>query len=397
MATAGRPVRFLAKSTLFGGPWRPLLSAAGAIPVYRRQDGAGTGRNEEAFASVAAALSRAQAVCLFPEGVSHSTGRLEPLRTGAARMAIAAVDAGVDLNIVAVGINLERKTVFRSRATVAYGSRFGVGRREETSESGSPSERVRELTGEIARHMRELLVEADPDRDAELVERVNRLYRAGRPAAGDAATDLARRKAIAAALVRLRAERPQMYETALIQLRRYDGRLRRFGLSDDALDWEVSGDAALRFLAREVPLAIVLGPLALAAAVVFAAPYAATALASRITRETDVTATAKVVAGAAVYPAWIALISLAAWRTAGPAGGTAAAIGLILLALAGLFAIERERSAWQTARSWLALRGAHRNTRAALQRRRAELGDVIEAINEWMTAPHEPARADHIR
>ena len=46
MATAERPVRFLAKSTLFGTPLRPLLRAAGAIPVYRRQDeGVDTSKN----------------------------------------------------------------------------------------------------------------------------------------------------------------------------------------------------------------------------------------------------------------------------------------------------------------------------------------------------------------
>ena len=37
-ATAGRDVRFLAKSTLFSGPLGPLIASAGAIPVYRKLD-----------------------------------------------------------------------------------------------------------------------------------------------------------------------------------------------------------------------------------------------------------------------------------------------------------------------------------------------------------------------
>src|SRR5215212_2981258 len=94
-ATARRDVRFLAKSTLFDGPLRPLVAGAGAIPVYRKLDqGADTSKNAEAFAAVAAALGRGDAICIFPEGVSHSTGRLVPLRTGAARMALAAERAG---------------------------------------------------------------------------------------------------------------------------------------------------------------------------------------------------------------------------------------------------------------------------------------------------------------
>ena len=81
-------MRFLAKSTLFKGAFGPLMRAAGAIPVYRRQDAADVQRNAESFAAVDAALAGAEAVCIFPEGISHSSGMLEPLRTGAARMAL---------------------------------------------------------------------------------------------------------------------------------------------------------------------------------------------------------------------------------------------------------------------------------------------------------------------
>ena len=89
--TAGRQVRFLAKSTLFrGDPLSLLIRSSGAIPVYRRMDpGADTSRNAEMFSAVEAAFSDGESVCLFPEGVSHDRGRLEPLRTGAARMALA--------------------------------------------------------------------------------------------------------------------------------------------------------------------------------------------------------------------------------------------------------------------------------------------------------------------
>jgi 1-acyl-sn-glycerol-3-phosphate acyltransferase len=86
--TADRDVRFLAKSTLFNSPLRPLLNLAGAIPVYRRRDaGVDTSKNAETFADVERALAAGDAVCVFPEGISHSTGRLVPLRTGAARQA----------------------------------------------------------------------------------------------------------------------------------------------------------------------------------------------------------------------------------------------------------------------------------------------------------------------
>src|SRR5215210_5976412 len=57
---AGRPVRFLAKSTLFSDRlvgW--LVRGAGAIPVYRQQDDpTQLSRNEETFRAVHEAIAR---------------------------------------------------------------------------------------------------------------------------------------------------------------------------------------------------------------------------------------------------------------------------------------------------------------------------------------------------
>jgi glycerol-3-phosphate O-acyltransferase/dihydroxyacetone phosphate acyltransferase len=373
MATAGRPVRFLAKSTLFSGPFAPLVRLAGAVPVYRPKDGAAVKRNTETFAAVDAALDRGEAICIFPEGISHSSGRLEALRTGAARMALSAAARGVDVRIVPVGINLEQKTVFRSAATVAYGEPF------------SPvSTDARHLTGVIADHMRLLIVEADPVADAALVERVERLYRVERPLAEGGST-LERRRAIAEGLDRLRTERPEWYEAGLIQLRRYDSRLERFGLGDRALDWAISGEVAARFALREIPHAIVLLPVCAAALVVFALPYGVTAAAARLSKDMDVTATAKVIAGGIIYGLWTLILAVAAAAAWGTSAGAATLLALPALAVAGLFAIERETAVWRTARSWLALRSARPGTRQALRRHRAELTTLLDQVNDWLT------------
>lgn len=375
MATAGRPVRFLAKSTLFKGPFSPLLRAAAAIPVYRRQDGADVERNEEAFAAVHAALARGEAVCIFPEGISHSSGRLEPLRTGAARIALSASAAGVRVQLVAVGINLEKKTTFRSRATVAYGHPFTVPR----SLAGTRNP-VKEITNLIADHMRRVLIEADPHTEAWIVERVDNLYWSERSVDDDALGTVERKRIIAGTLRRLRTERSGWYEDALVQFRRYDDRLRRFGLHDRALDWNASASEVRAFVLRELPLALLLGPLSALALLIFVVPYTLTAMVSRVVKDMDVTATAKVVAGAVIYGIWTLLLAGVAWNLFGLLAGITTLVGLPALALAGLFAIERETSAWRTARSWLALRGARPRTRAALRRRRAELADVLERI-----------------
>ena len=320
-ATAGRDVRFLAKSTLFEGAFAPVLKGAGAIPVYRRLDqGVDPSRNTETFEAVHRALAEGQAVCIFPEGVSHSAGKLAPLRTGAARMALGAERQRIPVQLVAVGLNFDRKTTFRSRATVLYGRPFSV----EDLATGTADDQiaVRLVTDRIAMQMRRLVVEADPETDAALVTRVERLYAAARGRAASPQERVARRQAIAVGIDRLRRANESKFMEIALRLRRYDQRLRRFRLRDRHLDWDVSMGAAIRFVVREAAAGIILLPLAAAGLALFWVPYQLTGLlARRATSEHDVAATAKVFVGAAVYGVWMILIVGLIWYLAGGLGG----------------------------------------------------------------------------
>jgi glycerol-3-phosphate O-acyltransferase/dihydroxyacetone phosphate acyltransferase len=383
--TADRDVRFLAKSTLFNTPLRPLLNGAGAIPVYRRRDeGVDTAKNAETFAEVERALAAGDAVCVFPEGISHSTGRLVPLRTGAARMALAAVGRGTSLALVPVGLNFDRKTAFRSRVAVVYGHPFSCADLL-TAEEGAA---VRTLTERIAEHMRRLLIEADPEGDAALVGRVDRLYAAARGRPPDPEDRVARRRVIAAGVERLRAKHPEKYEEIFLKLRRYDERLRRFGLRDRHLDWQVSTADAVRFAFREGLLAIPLVPVALAGLIAFAAPYFAThAIARRVTRDADVVATAQLFVGAAAYTVWMALIAVLVGVTAGGLAGVVTFLVLPLVAVAGLLAVERESAVLDTVKAWLLLRRTRVVTGERLRRSRSELADILDEIGSLIPNP----------
>jgi 1-acyl-sn-glycerol-3-phosphate acyltransferase len=393
-ATAGRDVRFLAKSTLFNTPLQPVLRAGGAIPVYRRSDeGVDTSKNAETFAAVAAALADGDAVCLFPEGLSHSKGRLEPLRTGAARMALAAERQGTSVTLVAVGLNFDRKAMFRSRVTVVFGAPFTADDLVPATDPALPAA-VRSLTDRIAAHMRELLIEADPKADAALVDRVDRLYAAARGRNPDPQERVARRRAIASGIERLRATYPDRYDELLLRLRRYDQRLERFGIRDRHLDWQVSRADATRFAIREFFFGLVLLPVAVVGLATFFVPYQLTAIASRIaTRESDVIATAQVIAGTVIYGVWLAALVLAAWLARGPVAAVLMAFVTPLLALAALFAIERESAVIDAVRAWLLLRRASGETRERLRRRRSELADVLDQVHDWMTTAPEIAGA----
>ena len=83
-ATAGRDVRFLAKSTLFEGAFAPVLIAGGAIPVYRRLDqGVDTSKNVETFEAVDRALADGDESASFPRG--SATRPAASFRSGPAR------------------------------------------------------------------------------------------------------------------------------------------------------------------------------------------------------------------------------------------------------------------------------------------------------------------------
>ena len=387
-ATAGRDVRFLAKSVLFQGPLRPLVAGSGAIPVYRRSDeGADVSKNVEAFAAVDRALAAGDAICLFPEGISHSTGRLVTLRTGAARMALTAAHAGVDVTLVAVGLNFERKTTFRSRVTVVYGQPFQCA---DLASHGAQPEAVRALTDRIADRMRRLLIESDAAADRALIERVDRLYAAARDRRSDPHDRVMRRRVIATGIERLRMADPERYDELLLRFRRYDERLRRFGLRDRHLDWQVSTGDAIRFAVRELLAGIVLLPLAAAAFVIFAVPYRLTGYAARsFTREADVAATAKAVAGFLIYTAWLAVLSATFAISSGRAGRGAGLLAfgvLVVMAFGGLFAIERESAVIDAVRAWFLLRRTRDDTRQRLRRQRSELADVLDEVNEWLNS-----------
>jgi glycerol-3-phosphate O-acyltransferase/dihydroxyacetone phosphate acyltransferase len=383
-ATAGRDVRFLAKSTLFDGPLRPLVAGSGAIPVYRKLDqGVDVAKNTETFAAVDAALAASDAICIFPEGVSHSTGRLVPLRTGAARMALSAERAGTRIAMVPVGLNFERKTAFRSRVTVVYGQAFACG---DLSNATAHPDAVRELTDRIAERMRRLLIEAESKTDAAIVDRVDRMYAAARGRGRDPQERVERRRIIAAGIERLRTLDPPRYDELLLRFRRYHERLQRFGFHDRHLDWTVSAGDAARFALREILAALVLLPLAFAALVMFAVPYRLTGYgARRFTREPDVAATAKVVGGFLIYAAWLVILAAGAWWIAGPRAGLVTMLVLPALAVAGLFAIERESAVLDAVRAWFLLTRTKADTRDRLRRRRSELADVLDDVNTWLT------------
>jgi hypothetical protein len=128
-------------------------------------------------------------------------------------------------------------------------------------------------------------------------------------------------------------------------------------------------------------------PLAAAGLAIFWIPYQVTGrLARRATDERDVAATAKVFVGAAVYVAWLVGLVVLVWQVFGGRAAGAAALLLPILAVCGLFAVERESAMIDTARSWLILRRARGQSRARLKQERSEIAGLLDDVYQWLNA-----------
>lgn len=385
--TAGRQVRFLAKSTLFRRhPLSLFVRHSGAVPIYRHMDaGADTRRNAEMFQAVEAALADGETICLFPEGISHEHGRLEPLRTGAARMALSSASTGHPVAIVPVGLNFEHLAAFRSRVTTVFGAPLEYDdllstRGPVDDEAGA----VRHLTDRIRENLRRVMVEADPRRDLPLVARVARLYAVARGMSRAPKDRMVRRHLIADGIEKLRQKDPERLDSLMVLLRRYDASLERFGLRDEDVDRRVTARAVARFILREGLLALFLVPLAVAGLVIFWLPYWATGYVSQWAPDLQSRATWRLIGGFLIFGTWIALLAVGVGTQLGAIAALAVAGGLVALAYAGLMAVGREANVLRTISTFFSLRQTPITTRARLKRQRTALATVLEQVGDWL-------------
>lgn len=166
-----RRVAFLAKHTLFKIPVLGfLIRAVGALPLYRQKDaGADVSKNQQTFTVARELLKSGGAIALFPEGVSHNSPKLLPLKTGTARIALGAVSVGrnpasLDLRVVPVGLFYTNKTTFRSEALLYFGEPFPVLPVElDAADGQAPREAVRELTNKIETALRGVTFNAESE------------------------------------------------------------------------------------------------------------------------------------------------------------------------------------------------------------------------------------------
>jgi 1-acyl-sn-glycerol-3-phosphate acyltransferase len=291
----------VAKSTLWSIPglsW--LLDRAGAVPIVRRKDNAtkDASANADVFDKIATHLGDGGNILIFPEGTSHSEPHLAPLRSGAARMLLAAeARKGVPPTFQAVALEFDARHDFRSRCLVLWGPV-----RKLSDVPGDGEDRVRAATAIMETDLKHLLVEGETHEDRLRITRVAELLATD---AGDrtlgAWSDIGRQVELASRT--LRTVDARIVAQVAQHVDAYYAELERAGL-DDA---QVAGRSEI--LDERVPLSTwrraALAPLAASGFALYAIPYF---LPRWIARKADPDATSTIKLGAAlvVYPLWAA-------------------------------------------------------------------------------------------
>src|SRR2546423_1236234 len=180
LCLAPRRVSFLAKSPLFRMPILGyLVRAMDSLPVYRHQDeGEDVSKNREMFVAARKLLARGGTIGICPEGVSHDEPRLRPIKTGAARIALAAVSTGevANVQIIPAGLYYTSKTKFRSAVLLYFGKPIAVEPVELDIDGNPPRTAVRELSARIECALREVILDAEHEEALQTITRAERIF-----------------------------------------------------------------------------------------------------------------------------------------------------------------------------------------------------------------------------
>jgi glycerol-3-phosphate O-acyltransferase/dihydroxyacetone phosphate acyltransferase len=376
----------VAKAPLFSNPLiGPLLRVIGALPVHRRQDGgAYAGRNDRLFSASTATLGRGDAILIFPEGVSQPEPTLMPLRTGAARMLLAAEAAAAGpVTLLPVGLMFHEPGTFRTGWAL-----IAVGEPVETADCvalarSEPEAAARRLTARLEEALRGLIALVDDRETLRLVGHAERLWLDerdhGTPRAAAARADWRRRAT--------RAYRYLIHHDP-VGIEALRSLVARYVKDEEAAALRTAvglrapgARVVLPYAARQFAMLVGGLPLAVGGLASHAAPYWLTWAAMRLLRPApDVEATYKLVAGVVIYPlAWIVEAGLL-WRWG---GGGALALFVALLIPGGFFALawsERLRRLYRESRALLRLLVDRDLGRHLGERRRAILGEMDRAV-----------------
>jgi 1-acyl-sn-glycerol-3-phosphate acyltransferase len=324
MTALDRRLTVTAKNVLGKNPLlRGLMAGMGVITFHRREDvgkGADRRQNARSLEQCRAVLASGGALCIFPEGVSHSDPQLRVFRLGPARLALDYLHKDGNpggLRIVPVGLLYTAKDRFRSDVWLRFGPPIDVARWVgERPDAGAP-----ELTRTLEERVRDLTLNFATSKESAILSWAAEIVAGGArnppplgtdsPAAGDWFRLLGRLQAGYQSLLRTD---PEVVRSLARRTRRYRARLKRTGIAPDEVYLPMHAGRAVFFLVRELELAVVGAPIGLFGVINHFLPYwAVKTLARKLSTDKDHWASNVVYPGMVIFPICYALQLTAAW------------------------------------------------------------------------------------
>jgi 1-acyl-sn-glycerol-3-phosphate acyltransferase len=228
-----RPIHYLAKAPMFDVPvMGQILKALGMIPAFRGSDDkTQVRRNLESLDVAAKELGKGKDVGIFPEGKSHDETHVEQVRSGAARIALKAVQEGAKkLLIVPIGLNYEAKEKFRSGVWVRIGKTIDVNA-WLADHDGNERKAMRSLTTRIDGGLKEVVIHLDNADWEPYLGDLEGLEPESQEAAGDPIAALRHRKRLADGINYFMAEDPDRARSVAGKMRQHREDLKAAGLT----------------------------------------------------------------------------------------------------------------------------------------------------------------------
>ncbi|MFL6205637.1 MAG: lysophospholipid acyltransferase family protein [Acidimicrobiales bacterium] len=370
----GRLPRFVAKAGLQKIPIAGLLlRSVGVVFVQRRVDIEGEVRNDDAFVECHRALAARDLVAIFPEGTTHDRAQIDPLKTGAARIALGARAAGAsDVAIVPVGLTFPDKVALRSSALVEFGLPIDLDAAVPGDVSDDDIDAVRQLTAVIDRGLRAV----SPDfPDVETALALDQAAQIALTTPDDPDPSLEERAQLAR---RLSRTAPDAQAAVRQEVGRYLTTLAGLRLTDADVTRPTNPSRLLRSAFWIAVLVVALGGLVAATALINVWPAALVVLVSLLVKTPVSKGTARVLVGLVAFPT--------AWITAGVLAADGLRVILVIVtaavgALAAIWMIERALALALMVLRWQAQR-ERIGTVGLAEAVRADVVGCVRAVTE---------------
>lgn len=298
-ASTKKEIRPLARSGLFANPiLRPVLNMIGAVPIYRRNDtDSDTQKNEDSFKRCYELLNENETIIIFPEGQSHSNPHINKLKTGAARIALGALEHNDKSPVVLpVGLTFSRKGKFRSDILVQYGTSVDLNTKNKLDSFAN----VELVTDRIKQALAKVTLNADSWEDIYLITRLEKFFalRRGKYRKGHLKDRFHALQRLIEAQRILRIYEPDKVRSLVVQLRGFERLCKCCNIRDYHLTIQYKPFLVFIYFARIVSILFIGLPVAIWGTINNFIPYRLTGFVSkRIAKGPDQYDTANVTFG----------------------------------------------------------------------------------------------------